>query len=146
MNATKTLFLDFDGVLHPNLAKPEELLKQLPPMSAVLEGCDVRIVISSSWRFHNTLDEILAQLPVGVRNQVIGTTGPVVIGKFSRWKEILAYVQRHRLKDWRALDDSAFEFPPDCQELILCNGSTGLGNRELELLREWIHSRFPSPP
>jgi hypothetical protein len=77
MNATKTLFLDFDGVLHPNLGKPDELLKQLPPMSAVLEGCDVRIVISSSWRFHNTLDEILAQLPVGVRNQVIGMSARV---------------------------------------------------------------------
>jgi hypothetical protein len=146
MSSAKTLFLDFDGVLHPNLAKPEELLKQLPPMSAVLEGCDVRIVISSSWRFHHTLDEILAQLPTDLCHRVIGTTGPAVIGKFSRWKEILTYVQRHKFKDWRALDDSAFEFPADCKELILCNGSTGLGNRELELLREWIHSRFPSPP
>ena len=146
MNSAKTLFLDFDGVLHPNLAKPEELLKQLPPMSEVLEGCDVRIVISSSWRFHHTLDEILAQLPADICDRVMGTTGPAVIGKFSRWKEILAYVQCYKLKDWRALDDSAFEFPADCRELILCDGSTGMGHLELELLTKWLRPRFPNPP
>ena len=54
------------------------------------------------------------------------------------WNEIRQYREQHRVHDWRALDDSAFEFPLDCAELILCNGATGLAQREVQMIKTWL--------
>ena len=42
------------------------------------------------------------------------------------------------IKDWRALDDSYWEFPQGCSQLIRCNPNTGLTQREVKLLSEWL--------
>ena len=60
------------------------------------------------------------------------------IGKHARWHEICAYCAQHRISDWRVLDDSAFEFPPDCPQLIRCDGGVGIGEREILALRKWL--------
>lgn len=97
-----------------------------------------RIVISSSWRFHFPLSEILARLPPQVARQVQGTTGAAHIGRYARWNEISTYCLRHRICDWRALDDSAFEFPTSCEELIRCDGAKGVTAREIAQLEQWL--------
>ena len=57
------LFLDIDGVLHPDPPQPDQRLRSLPRLVAVLQDFPlVEIVISSLWREHLSLDQ-LRELP-----------------------------------------------------------------------------------
>ena len=138
----KTLFLDFDGVLHPTLAQPSALCIHGASLAEVLRPYPVDIAISSSWRFHFSKEEYLAKLPAELAGQVVGATGKAHVGKFARWHEIQQYVKKHRLVDWRALDDSAFEFPLGCRELIACDGSIGVASAQLDLISGWLRQAF----
>ena len=133
----KVLFLDFDGVLHPTLAQPSALFIHGARLAEVLRPYPVNIVISSSWRFHFSMKEILAKLPDELCDAVIGVTGDAHVGKFARWHEIHRYIKSHRVTDWRALDDSSFEFPLSCKELIACDGSIGVAGPQLDLISSW---------
>lgn len=133
----KVLFLDFDGVLHPTLAQPSALFIHGARLAEVLRPYPVKIVISSSWRFHFSKIEILAKLPDELCYAVIGVTGNAHVGKFARWHEIHQYIKNHRVTDWRALDDSSFEFPLGCKELIACDGSIGVDGPQLDLISSW---------
>ena len=77
------LFLDFDGVLHPqyegqqqvpdevafcHLPRFEELLRDFP---------EVDVVISSAWRKQITLDELKNYFSEDIRTRIVGAT-PVV--------------------------------------------------------------------
>jgi hypothetical protein len=137
-SSQKTLFLDFDGVLHPTAATPKQLFGKAPMLVEVIERWRPCVVISSSWRFHFSLEEILTRLPEAIMIQVRGKTGGAHTGKHARWNEILDYCSRHQVADWRALDDSAFEFPADCHELIRCDGAMGLTALEVTRLESWL--------
>ena len=134
----RTLFLDFDGVLHPSLASEEGHFCRMPLLEAALRDREVEIVVSSSWRFHHDWPLLLEFFPPTLRAHVRGHTGEPVTGRHARWHEILAYREKHALLDWRALDDSAFEFPHNCAELILCNGAIGMEETQVGLIREWL--------
>ena len=136
----KVLFLDFDGVLHPNLAPEDAYFGCAPALGELIGGVDLQVVISSSWRFHHPLPYILRQLPVTLRERVVGATGDAIPGRFARWEEIRAWCLRHGVTDWRALDDAAFEFPPGCPQLIRCDGARGVGEAEFTLLRGWLRA------
>jgi len=134
----KTLFLDFDGVLHPTFPVERNRLALASLLVPPVERWQPRIVISSSWRFHFNQAEILARLPPQIARQVQGVTGDAHVGRYARWHEINNYCLRHRIHDWRALDDSAFEFPPGCEELIRCDGARGVTEREVGELVRWL--------
>jgi hypothetical protein len=135
------LFLDFDGVLHPTSASPDDLFVHAYALSALLHGSTCCVVISSSWRHHHPMEALLDRLPNGLRQRVTGATGDAYIGRWARHREILAYVARFRISaPWRALDDSWNEFPPQCPELIACNPNTGLGAKEEMLLQVWLRA------
>jgi hypothetical protein len=134
----KTLFLDFDGVLHPTLAEPSALFIHGTRLAEALRSFPVNIVISSSWRFHFPKEDYLKKLPLELAGQVVGATGKAHVGKFARWHEIQQYVKKHRIVDWRAIDDSAFEFPLGCRELIACDGSLGVTSAQLDLVAGWL--------
>ena len=134
----KLLFLDFDGVLHPTHFAAEEPLSRVSLLEAVLVENAPQIVISSSWRFTHSLEKLQKMLPKTIVDLIIGTTGEPVIGKHPRYHEILTYIQSHGPCNWRALDDSYWEFPPNCQELIRCNPNTGIGQREIDNLQRWV--------
>ena len=136
--APKTLFLDFDGVLHPNLPRPDQRFHLAPMLADAVKAIQVDVVISSSWRFHGGLSALVATLPSALRERIVDTTGPAIIGRFARWQEIRAWVDRNGAADWRALDDSVFEFPPDCPQLIACEGSRGITELELTTLGRWL--------
>ena len=138
----KVLFLDFDGVLHPTLAQSSALFIHGTSLAEVLRPYPVNIVISSSWRFHFAKNELFAKLPEELFDAVIGTTGNAHIGKFARWHEIHQYIKKHRVTDWRALDDSSFEFPLGCKELIACDGSIGVASPQLDLVSSWARNAF----
>ena len=134
----KVLFLDFDGVLHPThhgLA----LLSQLPLLESTLEDYDCKIVISSSWRFHLELDDLKKHFSLTVRNKIVGVTGDAYVGAFARFHEINAYAMQYGIVNWRALDDSYWEFPQGCSQLIRCNPNTGLTQHEVKVLSEWLN-------
>ena len=107
-------------------------------MAEVLRPYPVDIVVSSSWRFHFSKEDYLAKLPAELSSQVIGATGNAHIGKFARCHEIQRYVKKYQVADWRALDDSAFEFPLGCRELITCDGSIGVATAQLDLVSCWL--------
>lgn len=132
------LFLDFDGVLHPNCCPPAECFCLLPPLAETIAQFDVNVVISSTWRRHKSFRWLRNLFPPTVRKQVIGTTGEPFPGTYARWREIREYLHTHPASDWRALDDFDFEFPPDCRELIYCRGDRGCQSTELDILVHWL--------
>jgi len=138
MRGRSTLFLDFDGVLHPSFAPPDFQLNLAPLLAQCLEGYDVQVVISSSWRFNLSLSQIRHMLPAPLAERVIGATGPPFEGPYQRWNEICEYAVRYRLLDWRALDDTDWEFPENCPELILCDGRMGLTESQCTEIARWL--------
>jgi len=138
INLKPVLFLDFDGVLHPNCSAPSDCFCLLPALADTIAPFELDIVISSSWRHHRTLRWMKRLFPVPCRKRIIGTTEDPFPGTHARWKEIRAYLREHPASDWRALDDFDFEFPPGCRELIHCDGARGCQNAELERLANWL--------
>ena len=133
----KVLFLDFDGVLHPT-THGSALLSQLPLLESVLEGRDYSMVISSSWRFHMEMEDLEKHFSFSVQNKIVGVTGDAYIGAYARFHEINAYAMQNGITNWRALDDSYWEFPQGCSQLIRCNPNSGLTQREVKTLIEWL--------
>lgn len=74
-NEHPVLFLDIDGVLHPGNGIETGLLCRAKALEEALSDLNVRIVVSSSWRFHMEIDEILCQLPTDIARRVVGVTG-----------------------------------------------------------------------
>lgn len=137
----KILFLDFDGVLHPASAYATSPFVHAQALADCLRPYDCEIVISSSWRFQYTMQEMLSMLPDVLTERVTGVTGPVHIGALARYREIQNYLSRYARPaavSWRALDDSSWEFPPCLPELVLCNINEGIGASQLTELRTWL--------
>ena len=124
------LFLDFDGVLHSSLCLEAEHFCRRPLFEEVMRRFPaVRIVISSSWRHHFDLDRLRPFFSGDIAERIDGTT-PLWVpgGPANRFEEIMAFVRSRDLDEagWLALDDSAFEFPRGCANLVLCDGRFGL--------------------
>lgn len=138
------LFLDFDGVLHPNGAAPPCLFARTDALMRVLdEHPELEVIVSSSWRFHHGWDDLLETLPGPLAARVTACTGAAQPGKFQRHREISSFVRlqaasRAGGRPWRALDDITWEFPPGCAELIPCDGALGLQEEQLEALCVWL--------
>jgi hypothetical protein len=138
--ANKTLFLDFDGVLHPVSAGVGAYFAHVERLAEVLTTAECEIVVSSSWRFHFDLESILDKMPDAIARRIVGVTGDPCVNAYARYSEILEYLKLNPSADWRALDDSVFEFPEKCPELILCNPSTGLDHGVLAKLTQWLQT------
>lgn len=138
MQASKTIFLDLDGVLHPTSARSDDLFSQVDLLIEPVTSFQPDIVVSSSWRFHFSPAEIVARLPVEVRSCVTGFTCDVYVGRHARWNEIQAYCRLHKVSDWVALDDAALEFPTPCPQLIQCNPNTVLQKKQVNALVAWL--------
>jgi hypothetical protein len=134
----KLLFLDFDGVLHPSICRQDQWFIHLPVLESALAGKECGIVISSSWRFQRSCKDLKALFPKSLVDRLEGATGHPVIGRHARHKEIQEWLAAHPERDWRALDDSGYEFPKPCPELILCDGATGIGERQVKELERWL--------
>jgi len=71
--------------------------------------------------------------------RIIDIFANAVIGKHARYQEILNHARRlDSSTAWCALDDSYWEFPTGCKELIRCNPNTGIGSKEVKLLATWL--------
>ena len=137
--SSTVIFLDFDGVLHPtdylrfDIVNGELVLADdtrccwSETLWGLIEPYDCRVVIHSSWRESHTLDDLRAFLPSELAQRVVDVT---IDG--NRYKSILDYVEDAEVRDYIILDDSADEFPIGCNELLLCDGSTGIISPEIQ--------------
>ena len=140
----KLLFLDFDGVLHPNFSQEGEYFSRTSYLVDALDGFagDFEIIVSSSWRFHYWPAHVLLQkIPKAIAPLVTGFTPEVGPGRYQRYREIGAYLKvRSGSPDWRALDDAIGEFPKGCSELISCDGRVGLDDLGVTALKLWLQA------
>ena len=140
IQAEPHLFLVFDGVLHAAAADDHGQFSRMDCLATALAGHRCCIVISSSWRHHHPLPALLDRFPDELRQRIVGATGPAAFGRWPRHQEIVAYVNKHGLTEWRALDDSLIEFPPQCRELIVCDPNRGLDTPQIAALLDWLGS------
>jgi hypothetical protein len=138
MSKEKLLFLDFDGVLHPTHFAGESPFSRAHLLEETLAQFAPKIVVSSSWRFTHSLEKLQKALPTAIGQLIIGATSSAIIGKHPRFQEIQNYLGGYGPVDWRALDDSYWEFPSPCPKLIRCNPNTGITDRQILELNQWL--------
>ena len=136
--AEKLLFLDFDGVLHPSNFAGEAPFGRAHLLEETLALFSPKIVVSSSWRFTHKLEKLQKTVPDFISGLIIGATGAAVVGKHPRFSEIQNYLRGYGPVDWKALDDSYWEFPNPCPRLIRCNSNTGISQKEVSALMTWL--------
>lgn len=131
------LFLDFDGVLHPECLDapiPEDLeFCHLPRFEAVMRDFpSVEIVISSMWRYEFTLDQLRLWFSPDVAARIIGVTPQTNRdGKYlaaRREGEIIDWLAAAGRADnqWIAIDDAVWQFNRHLDRLVACTGYIGL--------------------
>lgn len=146
------LFLDFDGVLHPDAVfrphnRPLELRAEgsLMMHSLILERIlddfpAIDVVLSTSWVRTLGYERTLKKMPDGLRRRVKGATwhkamrhgGFDPFSDWSRFEQIHSHVRRHGIKHWVAIDDlhSGEEDWPEehRQHLVLCKHEIGIAD------------------
>jgi len=155
------LFLDFDGVLHPDAAflvkgrptlKAEGQLFMWAPLlvNVLADFPVVQIVLSTSWARELSFSRACRWLPNELRTRVIGSTWHSSM-KFqadgfrltqtwwdtaTRYQQIKRYADRAGLADWVAVDDQPEGWgADDLSKLVQANSETGLSDsRVLALL------------
>lgn len=144
----RVLFLDFDGVLHPDavyrtrygleLRAPGALMMHAPVLVQLLEDFpSVRIALSTSWVRLLGYRRARAALPPTLQARTISATWHSRMPKtpmegydlHTRHEQIRAAVTRAGLTRWVALDDDPdFSWPAQDARLVRCEPALGLGN------------------
>lgn len=148
------IFLDFDGVVHPQFegqATPKDLVFcHLPRIEPVFREYDVEIVISSTWRIDFMLERLKEYFSPDIREKIIGATPVIDAGNdqfmpYRREKEILAWLTQNRREhdDWLALDDAAWQFGAHRDKLIACIWYQGFDDKAEAELRMKLDARHP---
>jgi hypothetical protein len=117
------LFLDFDGVLHPDELRFTSPFCFVDHFCAAVRGADPRgvlkIVISSSWRTTHSFDELILHFPMDVAIRMVGVTPQLPKAAGNRQREIEQWIQANAPgAHWLAVDDQPGLFDSDCQNLF----------------------------
>ena len=147
------LFLDFDGVLHPDPCyDASRLFENAPRLAHTLRGFPrVTLVLSTSWRQTRPYEQLVAMLPAPLRQRVIGATPnfsdcspSAALVPYRRQAECLHWMRQNRLQDeaWLALDDRPNWFAPYCENLIACHPQTGFDAAARARLRSTLQRHF----
>lgn len=150
----KLLFLDIDGVLHPDSGSAD--LRFAESVRDLAIELDLRIVICSDWRLSIPLPRLREMIPA-LGDLIIGTTPdldgvpnhlPNEFGepfgatnyRYRRQREIEAWIQENgsQVEHYFALDDLKSIYRENCPWLFLVNGSVGLCESEMRRLKEWM--------
>ena len=144
------LFLDFDGVLHPN-HQPGKLFTSVPRLAEWLDAWpQVDVVISSSWRVLHSQDEMVEMLGPVVGSRVVGCTPcvhqerddnvypaaktTVLIPERQVQAEAWMAASWDPERAWVAVDDMAYLFEAGCGRLVVCAGRQGLSRENVQEL------------
>jgi hypothetical protein len=156
------LFLDFDGVLHPDdvfmTPKGPQLRSSgdLFMWAAILDDelapfPKVKIVLSTSWVRQLDFSRAKKRLPKGLQARIVGSTWHSSMSKVwadqiwwdqtSRHGQISRYVARANITDWIAIDDDAENWASnDLNRLLLADRNHGLTTPGLlDALRAKLH-------
>lgn len=131
------LFLDFDGVLHPEPSGDDFLFCRVPLLWQLLRAHqNIEVVFSTSWRAAYQFDELVDFCTYGggedLAYRFVGST-PNHPGDHLRETECLAWMQEHRPSDaWIAVDDQADGFWPGRSNLYLVNRNIGLTETDVQ--------------
>ena len=147
------LFLDFDGVLHPDavyLERGRPVLRSEGALfmwaghlvEALASNPDVRIVLSTSWARALRFTRARDRLPAELRARVIGATWHSSMATdaehrplgretwwdtSTRYQQIRRYVDRAGLTDWIAVDDHPEGWADtDFDRLVATDSNLGL--------------------
>ncbi len=154
------LFLDFDGVTHPDVQLPGRYwahFQSLPLIESVLRKhpC-VEIVVTSTWRTSRSLDELRFFFADDMRPRVVGST-PVLdrfnrdafrdmhapnLSEAYRQAEIEAWLHMNRPMgaDWLAIDDRHGWFEPGCKTLLITHPRLGFTEVDAQELDERLET------
>lgn len=168
------LFLDFDGVLHPNEVYvyhgrgivletgPEHCLFEYAELLVTLlePFPEVHIVLSTSWCSSlKRFDVVKGHLPEVLQQRVTGATWHSAKEHYrwlslTRYEQIQEYVSRHQVDNWLAIDDDGDTWPDKQRHtLVHTDAWLGLGKPETQQelqdkllrLRESGGAREPKP-
>ena len=139
------VFLDFDGVLHPDPCRDEQLFEHAPRLTRALEEFpEASVVLSTSWRTFLKFEQLVEPLDADLQRRVLGVTPR--FAEFSPRRELVPY-RRHAecvqwLSDngmndaaWIALDDRPSWFEPYCENLVACDALVGFDDEVAGRLR-----------
>jgi hypothetical protein len=114
----------------------EDLFRWIAPLMQLLDEMpNVEVVLHSSWRhaYGGSFERLLQDLPAALAARVVGVT-PVEV--LDRQESIEAYVRRHRIERYVAIDDALHLFDEGLPWLVLCD-QDGLSNQStVEALRQ----------
>lgn len=137
----KILFLDFDGVLHPDGIA---LFSQLPVFETYIQKMPrIEIVISSTWREDHSIEKLRGYFSHFVQSRITGVTPSLEDGYDcgGRQREIHAYLDSAGLNiencTWIAIDDMALFFENGYPHLLLTDSSKGFTEADGDALLEW---------
>ena len=143
------LFLDFDGVLHPEPCfDKDKLFICLPRLEKVLrEFHSVQIVISSTWRLTRSLSDLRLFFSPDIAGRIIGVTPTwrdheeldSIIG-YQRHAEIEVWLRESKYpwQAWIAIDDKTYLFKPFLKNLIKTDSAIGFDHVTEHELRKRI--------
>jgi hypothetical protein len=140
------LFLDFDGVLHPEPCYDQTMLFC---RRSLLEDClrdfpDVQIVITSTWRERHSFDALRALFATDIAARIIDVTPQWSdlldlrsSMSYMRQVEVMGWLRQNGepWTQWVALDDKPWLFKPFLSNLVTCDGEVGLDEGVLQKLR-----------
>jgi hypothetical protein len=148
------LFLDFDGVTHPQVCEVASLFQSLPLIEAVLRTHpDVLVILSTSWREIHTIEELRERFSSDIASRVVGATPvinfydrvwyPVPLSEWPRQREIEAWLHQNRTLNhpWVAIDDRPWWFESECPNLLVTSALTGFTESDADRLEDLILRR-----
>lgn len=131
------LFLDFDGVLHPEHCHESKHFCRLPILEAALRQVpETIVVITSTWRLDQSLEDLRQRFSPGIANMIRDATPrycslesvPNTLISYEREAECHAWLWSNNLPhcNWLAVDDRSWLYRPFCKSLLLVDGRDGL--------------------
>ncbi|CAN7588188.1 MULTISPECIES: HAD domain-containing protein [Acidovorax] len=145
------LFLDFDGVLHPEHCHESKHFCRLPILEDVLRQVpETKVVITSTWRLEQTLANLRSRFSPDIANMIQGVTPrycdlqnvPNTLVSYQREAECHAWLWSNNLPhcNWLAIDDRSWLYRPFCKSLFLVDGRNGLTEATAYQLVTRLHS------
>ena len=146
-NEGMIVFLDIDGVLHPEPCYDKaQFFIFLPRLERVLrEFPQVQIVISSTWRHNRTLEQLREIFSPDIAVRVVDVTPrwstlPDLMESigYQRHVEIEGWIRRtgEPWQPWVAIDDKPYLYKPFLKNLIKTDSLTGFDEIAENLLRQ----------
>lgn len=143
-----TIFLDFDGVLHPTWAKSDRLFEKAGLLNQVIASCPrIEFVVSSSWAAYKDHEQIRRNFQAypALQRLVVGQTQQVkrpamdfggLPERETQCRNWLHENGRHQER-WLAIEDEAACFKTT-DNVIKTDGNVGLTSVNIEALKTKI--------